>query len=82
MAISLWGLMRYLDHFILDTSKTLNLVILTFFTAITGLLLYFSTCHFLKIKEQRSLFEVFKKFTHWQEFLKHSEEITELPPSS
>lgn len=82
MALSLWGLMRYLDRFILDTSRTLNLLILTFFTTAVGLSLYLFTCHLLKVKEQKSLFAVFKKFTHWRQLFEHAEEITELPPTS
>lgn len=82
MAVTLWGLMRYLDRFILDTSRTINLVILTILTASTGLFIYFAACHLLKVREQKSLFVVFKNLARWRQVIERSEEVTELPPAS
>lgn len=82
MAVSLWSLMRLLDQFVFDTTRTANLILLTLFTVGTSLTLYFFTCHLLKVKEQKSLFAVFKRLARWRQLLEYSEEVIELPPTS
>lgn len=82
MAISLWSLMRFLDQFILDTTRTSNLILLTLITVGFSSVLYFFVCHLLKVKEQKSLFAVFKRLSHWRQVLEYPEEVIKIPTSS
>lgn len=51
MALSLWGSLRILDLFILDTTRTVNLIILFVVTSSIGFFVYLACSYILKIEE-------------------------------
>ena len=51
MAVVLWGSLKLLDLFVLDTTRTVNLVILFVFTSTVGLIAYLSSSIILKTEE-------------------------------
>ena len=78
-AIALWLPMRFLDEFILDTTRTINLVILTAIATFSGMIVYLILSFFLKIAELRSFISLAKRLGRWQEVLKKSEEMITAP---
>jgi len=82
-AVALWVPMRFLDEFILDTTRTINLVVLTVIATFSGMMVYFVLSYFLKIAELKSFIGLAKRLGRWQEVLKKSEEmITTSSPQS
>jgi len=76
-AVFLWVPMRVLDRFILDTTYTINLLILTIIATIVGLVVYFILSWFLKIEELKTLIGLAQKLGQWRKILGESEEILE-----
>ncbi|MBU1129801.1 murein biosynthesis integral membrane protein MurJ [Patescibacteria group bacterium] len=60
MGASIWFGMKFLDLFILDTSRTLNLTALFLSTSFLGFLIYYFTCNLFNIKESKDLGKFFK----------------------
>lgn len=61
MAIFLWAPMRLLDQLIFDTTKTINLIILTLVVSFIGFSVYFFLTWALKIEETKMLFQFLRK---------------------
>jgi putative peptidoglycan lipid II flippase len=61
MALSLWAPMKLLDQLILDTTRTLNLIILTATVSLIGFSAYFFLTRLLKLEEVEILHRLFKK---------------------
>lgn len=78
-AVALWVPMRFLDKFILDTTRTINLVILTIIATLSGMMVYFFLSYVLKIAELKSFVSLVKRLGRWQEVLKSSEELITAP---
>ncbi|MBU3957113.1 murein biosynthesis integral membrane protein MurJ [Patescibacteria group bacterium] len=78
-AVALWVPMRFLDKFILDTTRTINLVILTIIATLSGMMVYFLLSYVLKIAELKSFVSLVKRLGRWQEVLKSSEELITAP---
>lgn len=78
-AVALWVPMRLLDRFILDTTRTINLVILTVIATFSGMGVYLVLSYFLKIAELKSFISLAKRLGRWQEVLEESEEIITTP---
>lgn len=74
-AVALWIPMRFLDKFILDTTRTIDLIILTTIATISGILVYLFLSYFLKIAELKSYVSLAKRLGRWRQVLKESEEI-------
>lgn len=72
--IILWLSMRFLDQ-VLDTSRTLPLLILTIAATTLGLITYLVLAKIFKIKELLSFWQVLKKPGEWQEVLEESTEV-------
>jgi putative peptidoglycan lipid II flippase len=75
----LWVLMRFLDRFILDTTRTVNLIILTIVASLIGLLVYVGFAYFLRIEELAEYFSLMKRLGKWRQVLEESEEVIEVP---
>lgn len=78
-AVALWVPMRFLDKFILDTTRTINLVILTIIATLSGMMVYFLLSYVLKIAELKLFVSLVKRLGRWQEVLKSSEEMIAAP---
>lgn len=78
-AVALWVPMRFLDKFILDTTRTINLVILTIIATLSGMMVYFLLSYVLKIAELKLFVSLVKRLGRWQEVLKSSEEMITAP---
>lgn len=74
-AVALWVPMRFLDRFILDTTRTINLVILTIIATVSGMIVYLALSYFLKIAELKSFVNLVKRLGRWRQVLEESEEI-------
>ena len=61
MAAALWGSIKVIDLFILDTTRTLNLIILFVITSSIGFLAYILTAAFLKTDELNDYFGYLKR---------------------
>lgn len=80
-AVALWVPMRFLDQFILDTTRTINLIALTVVATFSGILVYLFFSYLLKIAELRVFVGLAKRIGRWQKVLKESEEIITAPVS-
>jgi len=78
-AVALWVPMRFLDRFILDTTRTINLVILTVIATVSGMLVYLTLSYLLKIAELKSFVNLVKRLGRWRQVLEESEEIIATP---
>jgi putative peptidoglycan lipid II flippase len=78
LAVVLWFFMRVFDMF-LDTTKTINLILLTIATLAISLSLYTFLSWQFKLKEVYSLYRVLKRFGRWRQIFSQSEEILENP---
>lgn len=74
MMIGLWMSMRFLD-IILDTSRTINLLLLTCLSSFLGILVYVLLAKLLEIKELASFLAILKRRGKWQEVLEQSTEV-------
>lgn len=78
-AVALWIPMRLLDRFILDTTRTINLIILTAVATASGMVVYFALSYFLKIAELKSFISLVERLGRWRQVLEESEEIITTP---
>lgn len=78
-AIALWVPMRLLDQFILDTTRTINLVILTIIATFSGMIVYLFLSYLLKITALKSFIDLAKRLGRWRLILRESEEIISTP---
>lgn len=81
-AFSLWLPMRFLDRYILDTTRTINLVILTIVVSLLGFVVYALLSKIFKIEELEVFWGLTKKIGKWRQILSQSEEILESPVRS
>lgn len=72
---ALWLPMRFLDRFILDTTRTVNLIILTLVTLLVGGGIYLLFSRLLKINQLNHFLAVLKRFGQWRQILAESDEI-------
>lgn len=78
-AIALWVPMRFLDQFILDTTRTINLIILTVIATLSGILVYLFLSYLLQIAALKSFIDLAKRVGRWRLILRESEEIISTP---
>jgi putative peptidoglycan lipid II flippase len=62
-AVFFWMTMRILDLFVFDTTRTINLLILTLIASTLGFLAYFLWTRILDLKEAESVGEILKKMS-------------------
>ncbi len=74
-ALSLWIPMRILDRYILDTTRTINLLILTIITLLIGVGTYLAFSLIFKISQLGNFLMILKRFGHWRKILSESEEV-------
>jgi len=74
-ACSFWGTMKILDLFILDTTKTINLLLLTTITALVGLLVYFGLTKILRVEETGKIWNILEKLRRFGKVSIPSQEI-------
>jgi putative peptidoglycan lipid II flippase len=70
---------KLLDQLVFDTTKTINLLLLTGISGTAGLLLYLFLTWFFNVKEAQTFILMFKKLGNWREILGTSEEVIENP---
>ncbi len=78
LGLALWILMRVLD-LVLDTTKTINLLVLTALTLIVSLLLYTWLSRLFRIQEFDRLWSAIQKFGRWRTIFSQTDEILESP---
>ena len=81
MAVSLWLPMRLLDQFVLDTTRTIDLIILTLVASFTGMLVYLGFSRALNISQLKDFLSLLKRMGQWRQVLKQSDEVID-PASS
>jgi putative peptidoglycan lipid II flippase len=81
MGISLWTPMRLLDQFILDTTRTIQLIILILVASGIGFMVYLSFSKILQIEELDQFLGILKKFGSWRKILSQSDEVLSETPS-
>lgn len=83
--IALWLPMRFLDQFVLDTTRTVQLIILTVVAGAIGLLVYLGFSILFQIKELGRFWQTLRQFGAWQKILAQSEEVLDAsaaPPAT
>ncbi|MDP3955522.1 MAG: murein biosynthesis integral membrane protein MurJ [bacterium] len=73
--IFLWIPMKFLDRFILDTTYTINLLLLTITASIVGVGVYLFFSWVFKIEELKAYTGLAKRLGQWRQVLQESEEI-------
>jgi putative peptidoglycan lipid II flippase len=76
---ALWIPLRALDRYVLNTTKTLHLVILTVITTSIGLGVYLLFSKLFKIKVLNNFIDLFKRLKNLPRFLSHTEKVLEVP---
>ncbi|HVA96695.1 MAG TPA: murein biosynthesis integral membrane protein MurJ [Candidatus Acidoferrales bacterium] len=74
-AFALYIPIKLLDQLVFDTTRTINLIILTGISSSLGLLLYLFLTWFFDVKEAQAYVLMFKKIGNWREILKKSQEL-------
>ncbi|MDQ5901087.1 MAG: putative peptidoglycan lipid flippase [Patescibacteria group bacterium] len=66
---------KLLDQLVFDTTRTINLIMLTGISSFAGLSLYLFLTWFLNIHEARTYIEICKNIGNWRDILKKSDEV-------
>lgn len=82
MAIFLWLPMRFLDAYVLDTTRTLGLILLTIAATVTGIVVYTLLSIVLNIEERKSYLALVQRIGKWRDILSQSGEVIEPTPTS
>lgn len=73
-AFALYIPIKLLDQLVFDTTKTINLILLTGISSFAGLSLYLFLTWLFDVKEATMLILIFKKIGDWRQILTKSEE--------
>lgn len=73
-AFALYIPIKLLDQLVFDTTKTINLILLTGISSFAGLCLYLFLTWVFNVKEATMFIVLFKKIGDWRQILKKSEE--------
>jgi putative peptidoglycan lipid II flippase len=79
MAVALYIPIKLLDQLVFDTTRTINLIMLTGISSIIGLSLYLFLTWLFDVKEASTFLLIFKKLGSWREILSKSEETISDP---
>lgn len=74
-AFALYIPIKLLDQLVFDTTRTINLLLLTGISSLLGLLLYLFLTWFFDVKEAKAYVLMFQKAGNWKEILKKSQEL-------
>ncbi len=74
-AFALYIPLKLLDQLVFDTTRTINLIVLTGISSSLGLGLYLFLTWFFDVKEAQAYVLMFKKVGNWREILKKSQEL-------
>ncbi|MDP3758413.1 MAG: lipid II flippase MurJ, partial [Candidatus Daviesbacteria bacterium] len=77
MGVALYVPIKFLDQVIFDTTRTINLLVLTGISSVFALSVYVLLVRFLKVRELETYVELFKKFGKFQGKLKSKEILPE-----
>jgi putative peptidoglycan lipid II flippase len=61
MGITLYLPMKFLDNYVLDTTRTINLLILTIIAGVTGMAAYLLITRLLKVEEIELFYKLLRK---------------------
>lgn len=75
--VFLWIPMRIIDRFILDTTRTLNLLLLTVSVLAIGMVVYINLSNLLRITQLAELMTLGRRVGNWRKVLEESEELLE-----
>lgn len=78
-AFALYIPIKLLDQLVFDTTKTINLLMLTGISSLAGVIIYVFLTWFLDVKEAKIFLMMFKKVGDWREILGKSDEVLENP---
>jgi putative peptidoglycan lipid II flippase len=78
-AFALYVPIKLLDRLVFDTTKTINLLILTGISSLAGLSLYIFLTWLFNVKEASTFLLIFKKLGNWREILGKTEETIPQP---
>ncbi len=73
--VGLYIPIKLLDQLVFDTTRTINLLLLTGISSFVGLIFYLFLTWFLNVKEALTFVLLFKKVGNWREILGTSEEV-------
>lgn len=74
-AFALYIPIKLLDQLVFDTTRTINLIVLTGISSSLGLLLYLFLTWFFDVKEAQAYVLMIQKMGNWKEILKKSQEL-------
>ena len=77
MGVFLWIPMRVIDRYILDTTRTLNLLLLTMSVLAIGILVYINLSSLMRIEQLSEVFALGRRIGNWRRALEESEEVLE-----
>lgn len=75
MGIALYVPIKLLDQLVFDTTKTINLLLLTGISSAIGIGIYLFLTWILNVKEAFTFLLIFRKIGNWREILGKSEEV-------
>lgn len=78
--IALYIPMKLLDQFVLDTTKTIWLIVLTLVVSLVGFFVYCFFSYLLKIEELEDVFSIIRRLGNWRKVLGESDEVIESNP--
>lgn len=76
--VFLWVPMRVIDRFILDTTKTINLLLLTISVLAIGMAVYINLSNILRIDQLKEVLALGRRIGNWKTALRESEEMLEV----
>lgn len=78
--VALYIPMKLLDQFVLDTTKTIWLIVLTLVVSLLSFTVYCLFSYLLKIEELNDVFSLLKRLGNWRRVLGESDEVIENNP--
>ena len=76
-AFALYIPIKLLDQLVFDTTRTINLLMLTGISSLVGLFIYLFLTWFFDVKEAKTYILVFRKIGDWRTILGKSQEVLE-----
>lgn len=77
MGFALYIPIKLLDQLVFDTTKTVNLIMLTGISSLAGLSLYLLLTWIFSVKEAKTYLLLFRKLGNWREILQESDTVIE-----
>ncbi|MBI2420669.1 MAG: murein biosynthesis integral membrane protein MurJ [Candidatus Levybacteria bacterium] len=80
MGFALYIPIKLLDQLVFDTTRTINLILLTGISSLAGFSLYLFLTWFFNVSEASTFLLLFRRLGNWRELLGKSERIIETKP--